>query len=88
LLQSRSSNVQEVIGDEMPTLFKEVQDEDGLDKAHAEESPKEVGSSPDIVLEHGSTRLSLDLDGWEWFWLFLAICFIGSLSLFIQSNIN
>ena len=66
-------------GDAMPTLFKEVQDEDGLDKAHAEESPKEVGSTPDIVLEHGSTRLSLDLDGWEWFWLFLTICFIGSL---------
>ena len=42
------------------------------------------GSTPDIVLEHGSTRLSLDLDGWEWFWLFLAVCFIGTLWLFFQ----
>jgi hypothetical protein len=49
-----------------------------------DEMPGQVGSSPDIVLEHGSTRLSLDLDGWEWFWLFLAITFIGSLYLFIR----
>lgn len=48
-------------------------------------SPANEGSSPDIVIEHGSTRLSLDLDGWEWFWLFLAICFIGSLWLFITT---
>jgi len=34
-------------------------------------SPESEGSTPDIVLEHGSTRLSLDLDGWEWFWLLL-----------------
>ncbi len=57
----------------MPTVFKEVQEQDNLVKAHEEEPLKEVGSTPDIVLEHGSTRLSLDLDGWEWFWLFLAI---------------
>jgi len=54
-------------------MFKEVQEQDNLVIAHEEESSKEVGSTPDIVLEHGSTRLSLDLDGWEWFWLFLAI---------------
>ena len=47
-------------------------------------SHENEGSSPDIVLEHGSTRLSLDLDGWEWFWLFLAITFIGSLYLFLN----
>ena len=44
---------------------------------------EEPPSTPDIVIEHGSTRLSLDLDGWEWFWLFLAICFIGSLWLYL-----
>ena len=63
----------------MPTVFKEVQDEDVLDKTHEEKPPMSLDSSPDIVLEHGSTRLSLDLDGWEWFWLFLAVCFIASL---------
>jgi len=50
-----------------------VQDKSTSHQAHDETSIKEVGSTPDIVLEHGSTRLSLDLDGWEWFWLFLAI---------------
>jgi len=69
----------------MPTMFKEVQEQSKLAEAHEEESLKEVGSTPDIVLEHGSTRLSLDLDGWEWFWLFLAICFIGSLWVTISA---
>ena len=46
---------------------------------------EEPPSSPDIVIEHGSTRLSLDLDGWEWFWLFLAVCFIGSLWLTLST---
>jgi hypothetical protein len=49
-----------------------------------EDSCESPPSSPDIVLEHGSTRLSLDLDGWEWFWLFLAITFTGSLYLLIS----
>jgi len=42
------------------------------------------GSTPDIVLEHGSTRLSLDLDGWEWFWLFLAIAFVSTIYLILS----
>ena len=63
----------------MPTVFKEVQESSDTQEAHVEDSLEKVGSTPDIVLEHGSTRLSLDLDGWEWFWLFLAICFIGSI---------
>jgi len=41
-------------------------------------------STPDIVLEHGSTRLSLDLDGWEWFWLFLAIAFVSTIYLILS----
>jgi len=44
----------------------------------SESEDEDPPSTPDIVLEHGSTRLSLDLDGWEWFWFFLAICFVGS----------
>ena len=64
----------------MPTVFKEVQDSSSDEEAlHQDSSATNVGSQPDIVIEHGSTRLSLDLDGWEWFWLFLAVCFIGSL---------
>lgn len=64
--------------DPMSKVQEEVQDSQGLGSSQ-DEMPGQVGSSPDIVLEHGSTRLSLDLDGWEWFWLFLAICFIGSI---------
>ena len=68
----------------MPTVFKKVQDKDNLAETHEEESPMSVDSSPDIVLEHGSTRLSLDLDGWEWFWLFLAVVFSASLFMFLS----
>jgi len=50
----------------------------------SEDGDEDPPSTPDIILEHGSTRLSLDLDGWEWFWLFLAITFTGSLYLFIR----
>jgi len=49
-----------------------------------EDADEDPPSTPDIVLEHGSTRLSLDLDGWEWFWLFLAITFTGSLYIFFN----
>jgi len=69
----------------MPTVFKEVQESSDTQEAYAEDSLEKVGSTPDIVLEHGSTRLSLDLDGWEWFWLFLAICFCSSLWLFLTT---
>jgi len=65
----------------VPTVFKEVQNSEDVSEAQ-EEVPSSLDSSPDIVLEHGSTRLSLDLDGWEWFWLFLAISFLGSLWIF------
>jgi len=68
--------------DPMPKVQEEVQECKDLVNSQ-DEMPGQVGSSPDIVLEHGSTRLSLDLDGWEWFWLFLAICFIGSLWLYL-----
>jgi len=67
----------------MPTVFKDVQDSEELDGAQ-EKVPPSLDSSPDIVLEHGSTRLSLDLDGWEWFWLFLAVVFSASLFMFLR----
>ena len=58
-------------------MFKEVQDSEELGGAQ-EEVPDSLDSKPDLILEHGKTRLTLDLDGWEWFWLFLAVVFIGS----------
>ena len=65
-------------------MFKEVQECSDSEETHAEMSTTSVGSSPDIVLEHGSTRLSLSLDGWEWFWLFLAVVFSASLFMFLR----
>lgn len=59
----------------MPTVFKEVQEEADT----SETSTTMQGETPDIILEHGKTRLTLDLDGLEWFWLFLALTFLASL---------
>ena len=70
----------------MSEVPEEVQDSKDLVNSQ-DEMLGQVGNSPDIVLEHGSTRLSLDLDGWEWFWLFLAVCFIGIL-FFIVPNVS
>ena len=62
----------------MPTVFKDVQDSEDMDGAQ-EKVPPTLDSKPDLILEHGQTRLTLDLDGWEWFWLFLALTFLASL---------
>lgn len=67
----------------MPTVFKDVQDGKELDGAQ-EEVPHGLDSNPDLILEHGKTRLTLDLDGWEWFWLFLAVIFTASLLTYLQ----
>tara|TARA_Y100000590_G_C15459266_1_gene915806 strand:+ start:234 stop:425 length:192 start_codon:yes stop_codon:yes gene_type:complete len=62
-------------------MFKEVQEEDDLS-----ESPTQMqGETPDLILEHGKTRLTLDLDGWEWFWLFLTIIFVSSLWVWLSN---
>ena len=64
-------------------MFKEVQDtrkdEATSEQVQEQKETQSLDSSPDLILEHGKTRLTLDLDGWEWFWLFLAVVFIGSL---------
>ena len=64
-------------------MFKEVretgQDETTSEQVQEQKEPQSLGSKPDVILEHGKTRLTLDLDGWEWFWLFLAIVFLASL---------
>ena len=66
----------------MPTVFKDVQDPEDLDGTQ-EKVPHDLDSKPDLILEHGKTRLTLDLDGWEWFWLFLAIVFCSSLWIWL-----
>lgn len=68
----------------MPTMFKEVQDEADLCETSDEMQIQSLDSSPDLILEHGKTRLTLDLDGWEWFWLFLAVIFTASLLTYFQ----
>ena len=68
----------------MPTVFKDVQDGKDLDGTQEEVSPS-LDSKPDLILEHGKTRLTLDLDGWEWFWLFLAIIFCSSLWVWLSN---
>ena len=64
-------------------MFKEVQDtrkdETTSEQVQEQKEPQSIDSSPDLILEHGKTRLTLDLDGWEWFWLFLALTFLASL---------
>lgn len=73
----------------MPTMFKEVQDtrkdEATSEQVQEQKEAQSLDSSPDLILEHGQTRLTLDLDGWEWFWLFLAVVFVSSLWIFFTS---
>ena len=66
-------------GDSVPTVFKEVQEEADVHQTSTEVPAQSLESKPDVILEHGKTRLTLDLDGWEWFWLFLALTFLASL---------
>ena len=61
----------------MPTVFKEVQEEADV----CSTSDEMQGQTPDLILEHGKTRLTLDLDGWEWFWLCLAVVIIAILMI-------
>ncbi len=37
----------------------------------------EEESSPDVLFEHGSTRLSLDLTGFEWMMLTIIVAIVG-----------
>lgn len=46
----------------MPTVFKEVQEDADI----RETSDEMQGERPDVMIEHGSTRVSLDLSPWEW----------------------
>ena len=49
-----------------------------------EKSTLNGGSTPDVVIEHGSTRVSFDLDGWEWFWFAIVVITIATSMILMQ----
>ena len=54
-------------------MFKEVQEQEDI----CETSEQMPGQTPDLVFEHGSTRLSLDLTAIEWIILALIVAIVG-----------
>ena len=53
----------------MSTMFKEVQEE-----ADISETPTEM---PDLMIEHGSTRVTVDMSAIEWIILALIVAIVG-----------
>ena len=53
----------------MSTMFKEVQDREDVD------DPQE--KMPDVILEHGSTRVTVDLTAIEWIIVALITAIVG-----------
>ena len=53
----------------MSTMFKEVQDSEDMDGTQEK--------VPDVVIEHGSTRVTLDLTAIEWIILALIVAIVG-----------
>ena len=53
----------------MPTVFKEVQEE-----AEVSSVSQEV---PDVLIEHGSTRVSFDLSAFEWVVVAIITAIVG-----------
>ena len=50
-------------------MFKEVQDSEDMDGTQEK--------VPDVVIEHGSTRVTLDLTAIEWIILALIVAIVG-----------
>lgn len=40
--------------------------------------------SPDVIVEHGSSRLSLDLSAFEWFMLTIIVAIVGATVYFLN----
>lgn len=53
----------------MPTVFKDIQDGKDLD-----DSQEKV---PDVLIEHGSTRVSFDLSAFEWVVVAIITAIVG-----------
>lgn len=57
----------------MSTMFKEVQDSSDTEETHAEIS----SVAPDLMIEHGSTRVTVDMTAIEWIILALIVAIVG-----------
>ena len=53
----------------MSTMFKEIQEETIL--------PETSQEMPDLMIEHGSTRVTVDMSAIEWIILALIIAIVG-----------
>ena len=53
----------------MPTVFKDVQDAEDVDGAQEK--------VPDVLIEHGSTRVSFDLSAFEWVVVAIITAIVG-----------
>ena len=53
----------------MPTVFKDVQDAEDVDGAQEK--------VPDVLIEHGSTRVSFDLSAFEWVIVAIITAIVG-----------
>ena len=53
----------------MSTMFKEVQESKDSEETHAE--------MPDVLIEHGSTRVSFDLSAFEWVVVAIITAIVG-----------
>ena len=53
----------------MPTVFKDVQDAEDMDGTQEK--------VPDVLIEHGSTRVSFDLSAFEWVMVTIIVAIVG-----------
>ena len=53
----------------MSTMFKEIQEETNL--------PETSQEMPDLMIEHGSTRVTVDMTAIEWIILALIVAIVG-----------
>ena len=53
----------------MSTMFKEIQEETNL--------PETSREMPDLMIEHGSTRVTVDMTAIEWIILALIVAIVG-----------
>ena len=54
----------------MSTMFKKIQEETNL--------PETSQEMPDLMIEHGSTRVTVDMTAIEWIILALIVAIVGT----------
>jgi hypothetical protein len=60
----------------MSTMFKEIQDSEDVDGAQEK--------VPDVLIEHGSTRVSFDLSAFEWVIVAIITAIVGLTVYFVS----